>query len=151
MTMTLSRWNPARDLAALEIDRLNRMFGSVFGDESQAADSTVSTWLPPVDIYENADRDLVVKLEVPDMKREDIAVTVENNVLTVSGERKATADVKHEDYRRRERVFGSFRRAFTLSSSVDGGRVHAGYADGVLTITLPQRAEAKPRQIAVEG
>ena len=95
--------------------------------------------------------DLVVKLEVPGMKREDITVTFENNVLTVAGERKLSEDVKREEYHRRERVYGTFRRGFTLPSSVDGGRVHAAYADGVLTITLPQRAEAKPRQIAVEG
>ncbi len=149
--MTLTRWSPAHDLAALEIDRLNRMFGSVFADESRSADSTVSAWLPPVDIFETSEGALVVKLEVPDMKREDIAVTFENNVLSVAGERKVPADLKHEAYHRRERVYGAFRRAFTLPSSVDGGRVHAAYADGVLTITLPLRAEAKPRQIAVEG
>lgn len=149
--MTLTRWNPARDLAALEIDRLNRMFGSVFGDDSRTADSTVSAWLPPVDIYETPTSDLVVKVEVPDMKREDISVTFENNVLTVAGERKFSSDVKDEQYHRRERVYGAFRRAFTLPSSVDGGSVEATYADGVLTITLPQRAEAKPRQIAVKG
>ena len=149
--MTLTRWSPAHNLAALEIDRLNRMFGSVFGEEARDADSTVSAWLPPVDIFETPTRDLVVKLEVPGMKREDITVTFENNVLTVAGERKLSEDAKREEYHRRERVYGTFRRGFTLPSSVDGGRVHAAYADGVLTITLPQRAEAKPRQIAVEG
>lgn len=137
--MTLTRWNPARDFAALEIDRLNRMF------------EATATWLPPVDIYETSDHDVVVKLEVPDMKREDITVTLEDNVLTVAGERKAPGNVKDDEYRRRERTFGAFSRSFTLPNSVDGGRVQAGYADGVLTITLPQRPEAKPRQIAVEG
>jgi len=148
--MTLTRWSPARDLAALEIDRLNRMFGGMFGD-GEAADSTASAWLPPVDIYETADHDLVVKLEVPDMKREDIAVTFENNVLTVAGDRKWPVEVKREDYHRRERAYGAFRRSFTLPTTVDGDRVQAAYADGVLTISLPQRAEAKPRQISVEG
>lgn len=137
--LTLTRWNPARDFAALEIDRLNRMFGAP------------ATWLPPVDIFETADHDVVVKLEVPDMKREDITVTLEDNVLTVAGERKAPATVKDAEYRRRERTFGAFSRSFTLPTSVDGGRVQAAYVDGVLTITLPQRAEAKPRQIAIEG
>jgi HSP20 family protein len=137
--LTLTRWSPARDFAALEIDRLNRMFGAT------------ATWLPPVDIYETADHDVVVKLEVPDVKREDISLTLEDNVLTVAGERKAPANVKDDEYRRRERTFGSFSRSFTLPNSVDGGRVQAAYADGVLTITLPQRAEAKPRQIAIEG
>ncbi len=137
--LTLTRWSPARDFAALEMDRLNRMFG------------TTTTWLPPVDIYETADHDVVVKLEVPDVKREDISLTLEDNVLTVGGERKAPSNVKDDEYRRRERTFGSFSRSFTLPASVDGGRVQAAYTDGVLTITLPQRAEAKPRQIAIEG
>src|SRR5690349_24353758 len=136
--LTLTRWSPARDLAALEIDRLNRMFG------------TAATWLPPVDIYETVDHDVVVKLEVPDVKREDISLTLEDNVLTVAGERKAPVNVKDDEYRRRERTFGSFSRSFTLPASVDGGRVQAAYTDGVLTITLPQRAEAKPRSIAIE-
>ena len=137
--LTLTRWSPARDLAALEIDRLNRMFASA------------TTWLPPVDIFETADHDVIVKLEVPDVKREDISLTLEDNVLTIAGERKAPAGVKDEEYRRRERTFGAFSRSFTLPNSIDGGRVQAAYTDGVLTITLPQRAEAKPRTIAIEG
>ena len=137
--LTLTRWSPAPDFAALEIDRLNRMF------------APTATWLPPVDIFETADHDVVVKLEVPDVKREDISLTLEDNVLTVAGERKAPGNVKDDEYRRRERTFGSFSRSFTLPASVDGGRVQAVYTDGVLTITLPQRAEAKPRQIAIEG
>lgn len=137
--LTLTRWSPARDFAALEIERLNRMFG------------TTATWLPPVDIYETADHDVVVKLEVPDMKREDISVTLDNDVLTVAGERKAPTDVKDDEYRRRERTFGAFSRSFSLPTSVDGSRVEASYADGVLTIKLPQRAEAKPRQISIQG
>ena len=92
---------------------------------------------------------MVVKLEVPDVKREDISLILEDNVLTVAGERKAPANVDDE-YRRRERIFGSFSRSFTLPNSIDGGRVQAAYTDAVLTITLPQRAEAKPRQIAIE-
>lgn len=149
--VTLTRWNPAHDLAAREIERLNRMFGSVLRGVSEDSDSTVSTWLPPVDIFETPDHSVVVKVEVPDMKREDITVSLEDNVLSVSGERKAPGEVKVEDYRHRERLYGAFRRSFTVPASVDGQRVHAAYADGVLTITLPQREEAKPRQIAIEG
>jgi HSP20 family protein len=145
--MTLTRWAPARDLAALEIDRLNRMFESAFGGDSLAG----SAWLPPVDIFETPERDVVVKVEVPGLKREDIKLTFENNVLTLEGERKASTEVKREQYHRLERSYGGFRRSFTMPASVDGTRVQAAYADGVLTITLPQRAEAKPRQIAIEG
>jgi HSP20 family protein len=145
--MNLTRWNPARDLAALEVDRLNRMFDAVFTGEPL----TTSAWVPAVDIYETPDKDVVVKVEVPNMKREDIKVTFENNVLTIEGERKADESVKHEHYHRIERRYGAFRRSFTMPASVDGGRVQAGYQDGVLTITLPQRPEAKPRQISIDG
>jgi HSP20 family protein len=145
--MNLTRWSPARDLAALEIDRLNRMFDTVFSGESLAT----SAWVPAVDIYETAEKDVVVKVEVPDMKREDIKVTFENNVLTIEGERKADAEVKGEQYHRVERRYGAFRRSFTMPASVDGSRVQAGYQDGVLKVTLPQRPEAKPRQINIEG
>ncbi len=145
--MNLTRWNPARDLAALEIDRLNRMFDAVFSGEPL----TGAAWVPAVDIYETAEKDVVVKVEVPDMKREDIKVTFENNVLTIEGERKADSAVKGEQYHRVERRYGAFRRSFTMPSSVDGARVQAGYQDGVLKITLPQRPEAKPRQISIEG
>ena len=145
--MNLTRWNPARDLAALEVDRLNRMFDAVFSGEPM----TNSAWVPAVDIYETAEKDVVVKVEVPDMKREDITVTFENNVLTIEGERKVSDEVKNEQYLRIERRYGSFRRSFTLPASVDGTRVQAAYTDGVLKITLPQRPEAKPRQITIEG
>src|SRR5687768_9397949 len=133
--LKLTRWSPARDLPALEIDRLNLMFG------------TTATWLPPLDIFEPADRDVGVDLQLHHVNREDISLTLEDSVLTVTGERKAAANVNDEEYRRRERIFGSLSRSFTLPASVDGGRVQAAYADGVLTITLPQRAEAKPRAI----
>lgn len=145
--MNVTRWNPARDMAALEVDRLNRMFDAVFSGEPM----TSSAWVPAVDIYETNDKDVVVKVEVPDMKREDIKVTFENNVLTIEGERKASDEVKNEQYHRIERRYGAFRRSFTLPASVDGSRVQAAYQDGILKVTLPQRPEAKPRQITIEG
>lgn len=145
--MNVTRWSPARDLAALEVDRLNRMFDAVFSGEPM----TSSAWVPAVDIYETNEKDVVVKVEVPDMKREDIKVTFENNVLTIEGERKASDEVKNEQYHRIERRYGAFRRSFTLPASVDGSRVQAAYQDGILKVTLPQRPEAKPRQITIEG
>jgi HSP20 family protein len=145
--MNVTRWNPARDMAALEVDRLNRMFDAVFSGEPL----TSSAWVPAVDIYETAEKDVVVKVEVPDMKREDIKVTFENNVLTIEGERKASDEVKNEQYHRIERRYGAFRRSFTLPASVDGSRVQAAYQDGILKVTLPQRPEAKPRQITIDG
>lgn len=145
--MTITRWSPIHDLAAVEVDRLNRMFSNVFGGEPLAN----GAWTPAVDIFEAPNHDLVVKAEVPAVKKEDIKVTVEQNVLTIEGERKPDSEVARDQYHRLERGFGSFRRSFTLPATLDATRVAASYTDGVLTITLPQRAEAQPRQITING
>lgn len=145
--MTLTRWSPVRDLAALEIDRLNRMFETVFADEPLAR----GAWNPPVDIYETTEKDVVVKVELPEMKRDDIKVSFENNVLTIEGERQFRNEPAREQYHRVERGYGAFRRSFTLPATVDGTRVTANYQDGVLTITLPRREDSRPRQIQVNG
>jgi HSP20 family protein len=146
--MTLVRWNPARELASMEIDRLNRMFEDFFGN--------VRSWVPAVDIYETNAREFVIKAELPEMKREDINVTFEQNVLTLSGERKAsfpeggTGTDDNGSYHRSERAHGSFSRSFTLPATVDGARISAAYKDGVLTVRVPQREEARPKQITVD-
>ena len=145
--MTLTRWSPVRDLAALEIDRLNRMFESAFGDESLGR----NTWMPAVDIYETPQKDVIVKMDLPDMKREDIKVTFENNVLSIEGERKFADEVQREQFHRIERGYCSFRRSFTLPATVDAGRVDVTFQDGVLTVKLPQREEARPKQIPISG
>jgi HSP20 family protein len=145
--MMLTRWSPVRDLAALEIDRLNRMFDTAFSGEPP----TGGAWVPATDIYETPDQAVVVKVELPDMKREEIKVTFENNVLTIEGERKFTNEVSQDQYHRIERGYGAFRRSFTLPATVDGGLVQAGYTDGVLTVTLPRREEARPKQIQING
>jgi len=106
--------------------------------------------VPPVDIYETATHDLVLKAELPDVAREGIEVTVEHNILRLKGTRKAPADVKEEQYRRIERAYGTFSRSFTLPSTVDASKVSAEYKNGVLTITLPFREQAKPRTINVD-
>jgi len=141
--MAVVRWDPARELAGMEVDRLNRMF-SDFYDETFGR-----TWVPAVDIYETDDHQVVLKAELPEMKREDIHLTYENGVLTLKGERKIDAEVKRENYQRMERRYGSFSRSFTLPNTVDANRINASYKDGVLTIRLPHREEAKPKQIAV--
>jgi len=141
--MTLTLWNPIRDLAALEIDGLNRMF------DGQAVDN--DAWVPPVDVYETPAKDLVFKADLPELKREDIKVTFENDVLTIAGDRALAPAVSNDLYHRLERGHGSFRRSFTLPSTVDAARVSAGYQDGVLTVTLPRREETRPRQIQVNG
>ena len=106
--------------------------------------------MPPVDIYQNGDHELVLKAELPDMSREDIDITVENFMLTIKGEKKLVDDVKEEQFHRVERRYGTFSRSFSLPQTVDADRVAAEYKNGVLTVRLPLREEAKPRQIKVD-
>lgn len=143
--MALVRWDPARELAGMEVDRLNRMFSEFFGEGLNRG------WTPPVDIYESENHEVVIKAELPDMRREDISVTFENNTLTLKGERKATTEIRRDQYHRIERQHGSFSRSFTLPATIDASKIRASYRDGVLTIHLPQREEAKPKQIAVSS
>jgi HSP20 family protein len=131
-------------LAELEINRLERMFQAAFPTEAFAR----GAWVPAVDIYETADNTVVLKAELPEMKREDIKVTVENNTLTIEGERTFT-NGETEKYHRVERGYGAFSRRFTVPNTVDAGRVEASYQDGVLTVKLPRREESKPRQIQI--
>jgi HSP20 family protein len=136
--MTLVRWNPARELASMEIDRLNNMFADLYG--------TGRGWTPAVDIFESKDREYVIKADLPEMRREDIHLSFENNVLTLSGERTLE---QPEGLHRSERFHGAFSRSFTLPNTVDGNGITAAYKDGVLTVRVPQREEAKPKQIEV--
>ena len=126
--MTIVRWDPFRD------------FGY----------SAPNTWMPPVDIFQTGDHELVLKAELPDMSREDIDITVENFVLTVKGEKKLSHEVKEEQYHHLERRYGTFSRSFSLPQTVDSNRVAAEYKNGVLTVRLPLREEAKPRTIKVD-
>ena len=142
--MAIVRWSPARELAGMEIDRLNRMFANLYGEAFQQG------WQPAVDIFETDAHEVVLKAELPDLKREDINLTFENGVLTIKGERKFSEEVQRENYHRIERQHGAFSRSFTLPNTVDAGRISATYKDGLLTIRLPQREEAKPKQIAVK-
>jgi HSP20 family protein len=126
--MTIVRWDPFRD------------FGF----------TAPKTWMPPVDIFQTGDHELVLKAELPDMSREDIDITVENFVLTVKGEKKLSHEVKEEQYHHVERRYGTFSRSFSLPQTVDSNRVAAEYRNGVLTVRLPLREEAKPRTIKVD-
>ena len=141
--MAIVRWEPARELAGMEIDRLNRMFQNFYGDTFDRG------WAPAVDIFETDGHELVMKADLPDVKREDIQITFENGVLTLRGERKYEQEIKRENYQRMERAYGSFSRSFTLPATVDASRISAQHKDGVLTIRLPQRDEAKPKQIQI--
>jgi len=107
-------------------------------------------WAPPVDIYEDGNHALVIKAELPDMTREDIDITVDNGTLTIKGEKKLSDQVKNEQFHRVERRYGGFSRSFSLPQTVDTAKVGADYKNGVLTIRLPLREDAKPRQIKVD-
>ena len=145
--MAIVRFDPVREFATLQ-DRMNRLFGGVYLRDEDV--SSGGAWLPPVDIYETENHDLVLKAEIPDMSREEIAVTVENNTLTLRGEKKFSTDVKEDRYRRIERSYGQFTRSFTLPNTVDAAKVTADYKNGLLTVKLPFRDEAKPRTITVD-
>ncbi len=130
--MAIVRFDPFRELTRL-----------------QDALAGQGTWVPPVDIYQASDKALVIKAELPEMRREAIDVTVEHGALTISGERAWPADVRRDDVRRVERAYGRFSRRFSLPPSVDASRVAADYRDGVLTVRLPMREDAKPRTVPV--
>src|ERR1700704_5079547 len=142
----LTRWEPFREFSTLH-DRMNRLFRETQGN-SQDESLTSSSFAPAVDVYED-EHNVRLKIEVPGIDEKDIDVRVENNTLTVHGERKIEKEEKEENYRRVERQYGSFTRSFTLPSSVDPGQVSADYAQGVLKIKLAKKAEAKPKQIKV--
>jgi HSP20 family protein len=147
--MTIVRWNdPIGEFARLQ-NRINRAFGDAYGHNDEGLTSSGS-WMPPVDIYQSGEHEIVLKADVPDMTREDIDITVDNGTLTIKGEKKVSTDVKEEHYHRIERNYGSFSRSFSLPQTVDTTKVGAEYRNGVLTVRLPLREDAKPRQIKVE-
>ena len=146
--MNIVRFDPFREMATLQ-DRVNRIFADAYNRHGEDDLTTRGAWVPPVDIFENDNHELVLKAELPDVTREDISLRVENNTLTISGHKKAETDVKEQQYRRIERSYGSFSRSFTLPATVDASAIAADYKNGVLTIRLPLREEAKPRQIQV--
>ena len=141
----LTRWGPFREFTTLQ-DRMNRLFRDNYG-EGQEALST-STFAPPVDVYED-EHNVTLKIEVPGIDEKDIDVQIENNLLTVHGERKFEKEEKEENFRRVERQYGSFTRSFTLPSTVNPEQVQAHYDKGILKIQLAKKAEAKPKQIKV--
>ena len=145
---SIIRWDPFREMADMQ-DRMGRLLGDYYG--RRGADDLMrrGAWIPPVDIYEGGNHELVIKAELPDMKREDIQLTVENQMLTISGEKKMDAEVQDETCHRIERQYGSFTRSFSLPATVDTAKVTADYKSGVLTVRLPLREEAKPKQIQV--
>jgi HSP20 family protein len=140
-----TRWDPFREFSTLQ-DRMNRLFRDSYGEREEAL--TTSTFAPAVDVYED-EHNVTLKIEVPGIDEKDIDVRVENNTLTVHGERKFEKEEKEENFRRVEQQYGSFTRSFTLPNTVDTDSIQANYDKGILKIQLAKKAEAKPKQIKV--
>jgi HSP20 family protein len=146
--MDIVRLDPFREMAALQ-DRVNRIFADAYRRDNDDL-MTRGAWAPPVDIYDSGNHELVIKAELPDVNREDITLRVENNTLTISGQKKMDSELKDEQYHRVERAYGNFSRSFTLPQTVDTNAIGAEYKNGVLIVRLPLREEAKPKQIQVK-
>lgn len=144
--MSITRWDPFQNLATLQ-DQVNRLFEAPLAGR-RAENSNLAAWAPAVDIYET-ENELVIKADLPDINEKDLDVRVENNMLTIRGERKFEQKVKEDNYLRIERTYGSFSRSFSLPTTVNTESVQAEYKNGVLTVQLPKRAESKPRQVKV--
>jgi HSP20 family protein len=146
--MTLiTRWDPIREFATIQ-DRMNRLFRDSYGNEGREEALSNTAFAPLVDVYED-EHNVTLKIEVPGIDEKDVDIRIENNTLTVHGERKFEKEEKEENYRRVERQYGSFTRTFTLPSTVDQESVQADYEKGVLKVKLAKKAEAKPKQIKV--
>ena len=136
---------PFRGASTLQ-EQINRVFGEMVGRTGE--ESNLTPWAPAVDIYET-ENELVVKADLPDVNPQDLDIRVENNILTIRGERKFEKNVHEDNYLRIERAYGSFSRSFSLASSVKSEAIKADYQNGVLSLSIPKREEAKPKQIKV--
>jgi HSP20 family protein len=142
---TITRLQPFRGFSALQ-DQVNRIFNETV--RSQGDESALTAWAPSVDIYETPN-ELVVKADLPEVDEKDIDIRVENNLLTIRGERKFDKSVTEDNYLRIERTYGTFSRSFSLPNTVNAETIRAEYKNGVLTVNLPKREESKPRQVKV--
>jgi HSP20 family protein len=145
--MAIVRWEPFRDFLASQKD-FDRLFREAFTPGFGEGELSTRTWAPPVDIFEN-ESSIVLKAELPGVDPKDVEVRVEDNTLYLKGERKFEKETKEENYHRIERSYGSFARSFSLPNSIDAEKVGADYKDGLLTLTLPKREEAKPKAIKI--
>ena len=145
--MAIIRWDPFRDLVSLR-ERMNRLFDESFPFQGEEKDMMRSTWTPSVDIFED-EHTLVLNAEVPGLSEDDIELKIEDNTLTIKGERKFEKEIKEENYHRMERSYGSFYRAFNLPPTIDVEKISAEHENGVLKITMPKKEETKPRDIKI--
>ena len=147
--MTIVRWDPFRDVAALQ-DRINRLFSESFGQARDLDDDMrVCAWRPAVDIYE-AENEIVLKAELPGITKKDVSVEVKDNMLTLKGERFPEAEINEEKYYRKEICFGTFERSFTLQERIQPEQIKATFNNGVLTVKIPRPEIETPKQITVD-
>jgi HSP20 family protein len=145
--MAIIRWDPARDMITLR-EKMNRLFEDAFTGRGDDKEIPASSWAPSVDIYET-ENELVLTAEVPGIDEKDVEIKIEDNTLTLKGERKFEKETKEENFHRIERSYGSFYRAFTLPNSIDADKIQAEHENGVLKISMPKRQELKPRTIKI--
>jgi HSP20 family protein len=145
--MAIIRWDPFRDLVSLR-EKMNRLFEDAVTARGEERDMIASIWTPSVDIYETENA-IIMNAEVPGIDEKDIDIKIEDNTLTVSGERKFEKETKEENYHRIERSYGSFYRSFTIPRNVDQDKIKAEHDNGVLKITLPKKLESKPKTVKV--
>ena len=145
--MAVVRWDPFRELGMLQ-DRMNRLFDDAGRGWRADEPAATTSWSPSVDIFET-EGEIIVKAELPGLERKDIVLHLENNVLTLRGERKFEKETKEENYHRIERSYGNFSRSFSIPATVDEEKIRADYKDGVLKIALPKKDQAKPKQINI--
>jgi HSP20 family protein len=146
--MAVVKWDPFRDLISIQ-DRMNRLFEQTLSRSRGEEAVSATTWTPAVDIYETVDT-IVMKAELPGVAREDIQIQINDNTLTLRGERRFAKDVQEESYLRIERAYGSFHRSFTLPATVQQEKIRALFKDGVLELTLPKAEDAKPKRISID-
>ena len=146
--MAIVRWEPYRDLVTAQRD-FERLFRDAFSSQHGETELSTRSWAPPVDIYETEEA-IILKAELPGVEPKDVEVRVEDNTLYLKGERKFEKEVKEQNYHRVERSYGSFARSFSLPNSISTDKVKAEFKDGLLTLTMPKREEAKPKTIKID-
>ena len=146
--MAITRWDPFRDFSLLQ-DRMNRLFDDAGRGWRPEEPSATTTWSPAVDIFET-ENEIMVQAELPGVDRKDLTLNLENNVLTLKGERRFEKETKQENYHRIERSYGAFSRAFSIPAIVDEEKIRADYKEGILKIALPKKEQVKPKQIKID-
>jgi HSP20 family protein len=145
--MAIIRWDPFRDLVTIR-DKMNRLFEDAVTQRGEEKELVASSWAPAVDIYEDESQ-LVLTAEIPGLSEKDVEIKIEDNVLSIQGERKLQKETREENYHRIERAYGSFYRSFTLPNYVDEDKIRAENENGVVKITMPKKAELKPRKVKI--